>query len=139
MHLFWTLTVLLLGRPGPAPGAHAPGQRAVDVELLVYSGRENPRWELTESEVDELVRRVRELPPGPPPPEPPGLGYNGLQITASDGTAGLPETMTVYRGGVLIGPGGAGGVRRDERGLEQWLLGLARRRTYGEVLDSLGL
>jgi hypothetical protein len=110
----------------------------VEVELLVFSGRENPRWQLTETEVDELIRRVRELPPGPPPPEPPGLGYGGFLITVSGRHAALPETMRVYRG-VRPGPADTGAARQDERGLEQWLLELARQRTYGDLLDSLGL
>jgi hypothetical protein len=37
------------------------------VELLVYSGRENPAWELTETEAQERARRFSRLSPGTAP------------------------------------------------------------------------
>lgn len=61
------------------------------VELDIFSGRENPRWQLDGAE----AARVRELidalapPPAAAPPVPPALGYRGFRI---DGAT------TVYRG-----------------------------------------
>jgi hypothetical protein len=49
------------------------------VELDVYSGRPNPRWELDERGADALRQLVAGLAPAAEaPPEPPGLGYRGL-------------------------------------------------------------
>lgn len=140
MHLLCCLgvVVVVLGCAAPEQSAQCPNGIIVRVELLVFSGRENPQWDLTEAEVVELIRRVGELSPGRPPPEPPGLGYSGFLITTSGREAGLPETMTVYRG-VRLGPPGHGASRHDEGGLEQWLLEVARQRNYGELLDALGL
>lgn len=132
------VAIVMLGCATPEQSPQHPNRTVVRVELLAFSGRENPRWDLTEAEVAELIRRIGELSPGPAPPEPPGLGYSGLLITTSGREAGLPETMTVYRG-VRLGPPGHGASRRDDGGLEQWLLEVARQRNYGEVLDILGL
>lgn len=132
------VAVVVLGCATPEHGAQDPNGTVVRVELLVFSGRENPQWDLTDAEVAELARRVGELSPGPLPPEPPGLGYSGFLITTSGREAGLPEMMTVYHG-VRLGPPGHGDSRHDEGGLEQWLLEVAREHNYGELLDSLGL
>jgi hypothetical protein len=77
--------LLLVGIAGVILGCTASGENAersastpVEVELLIFSGRENPRWKLTTAEIDELRRRVRDLPSGPSP-EPPGLGYGGFR------------------------------------------------------------
>lgn len=115
-----------------------PEPTVVRVELLVFSGRENPQFVLSDAEVTELVRRAGELSTGPPPPQPPGLGYRGFRITTTDRRTGLPETMTVYRG-VRLQSADEEATRRDDRGLEQWLLGLARQRDHGGLIDALGL
>jgi hypothetical protein len=41
----------------------APARGGTGVELMVYSGRANPSFELTPAEVDELERRLGDLPP----------------------------------------------------------------------------
>jgi len=65
------------------------------VELDAYSGRPNPRWQLTESEAAELARLIADLEPAPraSSPDPPGLGYRGFRL---EGSAG--EAYWVYRG-----------------------------------------
>lgn len=132
------IAVVILGCATPQNDARRQERTVIRVEMLVFSGRENPQWELTDAEVDELSRRVSDLSSGPPLPEPPGLGYGGFLITTSGHQTGLPETVNVYRG-VRIGPVGSGDTRQDDRGLEQWLLNLARQRGYSNLLDSQGL
>ncbi len=87
------------------------------VELDVFSGRPNPRWELTEQE----RQRVEKLLSGPPEEADPGTGAK----------AGLG-----YRGFVLTE-----GARRIRAGagtaLETYLAGLARERGYGGLLEDL--
>ena len=62
------------------------------VELDVFSGRPNPRWELDDRASQELrqlqgrLTKARETPP-----EPPGLGYRGFLY--GDG-----ERVLAYRG-----------------------------------------
>jgi hypothetical protein len=52
------------------------------VELDVFSGRPNPRWELDEHADQQLRELHRRLAPSvSPPAEPPGLGYRGFRYT----------------------------------------------------------
>ncbi len=132
------LAVGLVGCAAPGPPAQPSSRPVVRVELLAYSGRENPQWELTSAEVDELTSRVATLSPGPAPPEPPGLGYGGFRITVSGPPAALADTIVVYHG-FRLGSPGDGATRKDDRGLEQWLLSLGRARNHGDLIDALGL
>jgi hypothetical protein len=45
----------------------------ISIELDIFSGRQNPSWELTEKEVTEMVGRMRNLPSAPLPPDILGL------------------------------------------------------------------
>ena len=56
------------------------------VELDVFSGRPNPRWELDEQRSHELRQLERRLTPaGQAAPEPPGLGYRGFVLSDARG------------------------------------------------------
>lgn len=49
------------------------------MELDIFSGRPNPRWELDETATDALRRLLRRLPVAAVrPAKPPGLGYRGF-------------------------------------------------------------
>jgi hypothetical protein len=59
----------------------------VSIELDIFSGRANPRWQLD----GRATRRLRQLHAGlavssTSPPEPPGLGYRGFKYTLDDVT-----------------------------------------------------
>ncbi|MBV9883167.1 MAG: hypothetical protein JO276_09175 [Sphingomonadaceae bacterium] len=56
------------------------------VELDIFSGRPNPRWELDERDRAELQRLQAALAPARgAPPEPPGLGYKGFSYGDASG------------------------------------------------------
>ncbi len=63
------------------------------VELDVFSGRPNPRWELDEQRSRELRQLERDLTPArEAAPEPPGLGYRGFVYSDASGQ------VRAYRG-----------------------------------------
>ena len=53
------------------------------VELDIFSGRPNPRWQLSEDLAAEVVRLVDslELAARDNRPSPPGLGYRGFRLS----------------------------------------------------------
>ncbi|SNS26709.1 hypothetical protein SAMN04488107_1967 [Geodermatophilus saharensis] len=115
----------------------SPAHGGARVDLLVYSGRPNPTFDLTPAEAEELARRLDRLPPGPQPGDAPGLGYGGLVVSFAP-AAGRPRSVTV-RAGVKVETAGAVTGRTDTEDVEGWLLGLARRRGHAALLDALGL
>jgi hypothetical protein len=67
------------------------------VELDIFSGRPNPRWQLDERTAGELRDRLGRLQRSTaPPPEPPGLGYRGFLWTEG------PEGGRIYKGFVRV-------------------------------------
>lgn len=84
------------------------------VELDIWSGRPNPRWELDASSVERLrVAQAGLEPAGGPPPEPPGLGYRGFRYVLDGG-----EWRAFA--GTVSGPEGA--LRDPDRRIERQLL-----------------
>lgn len=71
----------------------------MQVELDVFSGRVNPRWQLDADGERRLRAAEAGLPPsGHPVPEPPGLGYRGFRYVldgvprrAWDGAVARPD------------------------------------------------
>lgn len=84
------------------------------VELDIFSGRPNPRWEL-DARSAERLRAIHEglRGSGAPPLEPPGLGYRGFRYTM-DGV-----TWHAFSGMVA---GSAGHLRDPGRRVERFLL-----------------
>ena len=85
------------------------------VELDIFSGRPNPRWELSDTEAATVRELIDALAPAPAaaPPVPPGLGYRGFRI---DDVATAFRGFVRARGRVLADP-----QRRVERFLVEHL------------------
>lgn len=83
------------------------------VELDIFSGRPNPRWEVDEPVVEELKRLEEGLGGAAAAADPPGLGYRGFLYTI-DG-----ERRRAFRGRI-----DCGGTRLDDpgRAIERRLL-----------------
>lgn len=75
------------------------------VELDIFSGRPNPRWELDEpvaQEVRELQHRLKVATDRPP--EPPGLGYRGFVYDLDESTWRALKGFVVGSDRVLADP-----------------------------------
>jgi hypothetical protein len=114
--------------------ANRPEQTAVRIQLMVFSGRPDPEWELEDATLLDRVRAVigRE-PVGPPAPG--GLGYRGFLITNLEREVDVPA-VTVFRGAVTEQ---GGKTWRDTADVEVSLLEDASRRGYDDILKKLGL
>jgi|SRR5262245_5774353 len=75
------------------------------VELDVFSGRPNPRWELDGDSAESLRRLIGGLPPtADAPPEPPGLGYRGFVFATERGPTRAYTGYVITPGAVLADP-----------------------------------
>lgn len=112
----------------------------VHVEVDLYSGRENPSWDLRESEAEELRTRLATLSPDTdgPRPAPDGLGYRGLHVTVDSGDA--RQRIALAAGVVTIetDPPSERRVLRDpDRALEKWLLRTGKEHLGADLLQYL--
>jgi hypothetical protein len=111
----------------------------VRVTLEIYSGRENPSWELAGDTLETVRTRVRELGAaggGTEGGRHPVLGYRGFLIEGLETPAG--ETIFVGRGIVTIARGKEARHERDASGLEAVLLADAATHGHGELLRAAG-
>jgi hypothetical protein len=86
------------------------------VEIDIFSGRPNPRWELSEADNAWLTRLLESLEgvAGRASPSPPGLGYRGFRLRDAAGM-----TWSAY-GGLVQSPDGL--VADPNRRIERFLL-----------------
>jgi hypothetical protein len=118
-----------------APAAPDPAL----VTLLVFSGRPNPVWTLTEAQEAELLSRMQDLSTiDQPPAEIGGLGYSGFALRLTDG-AGVTSERVEVRNGVVR-------VERDdqvtwladeERALELWLFEQSAQHIDNTIFDQV--
>ena len=94
------------------------------VELDAFSGRPNPRWELTRAETAEFLMLLRALPRAHGSYSTGGgLGYRGFIVRANDGPVDGYDDIRLYRGTVLARHGDQMHKFSDpQRVLEHWLL-----------------
>jgi len=108
------------------------------VTLNIFSGRPNPRWDLTGDQANEFVERLSraESPTADSPPGAlRGLGYRGFEVRQLD----HPTAIHVH-GGVVGTPGAAPNNVDRKRELERFLLGTmqgAQTRALEAVSDPV--
>lgn len=123
-------------------GASRATSARVRAELLLFSGRPNPSWELAPEEVDELARRLGRLPAAPgsgrAPDHAAALGYRGVALlNVGPVSAEAPARIHVYNGLVHVTDGRDTTLRDDGALLERWLLDLARAHDFGGLVDQI--
>lgn len=94
----------------------------VEVVLDLYSGRENPKWQMARADISELEQlfgrlqeKTNELP------QPPALGYRGFHLHSVGEK--LPGRMTIFQGIVQTE---SGNFRDSGRHIEKWMIHKSR-------------
>jgi hypothetical protein len=96
------------------------------VTLQVYSGRENPSWNLSEKQISDLLALVGDLPKSEAFTLPDNLGYRGFQVELAEKAAEKTQEIVAYKGRVLYKSAEADKYFTDrERRLEMFLLNSA--------------
>lgn len=93
------------------------------IEVDVFSGRPNPRWQPTVALVEEVFQRVSALPKVAARAFPSQLGYRGFVVQVFNGSRGVPTRVTVYRQTVWVEEGASMTTYDDDaQAIEGWLL-----------------
>jgi hypothetical protein len=80
-------------------GTSAPPATGITVTLGIYSGRQDPSWDLTPALVAQVDRAIAALPIASGLPSVGGLGYHGFTLLMIRPGA-THETLVAYRGAV---------------------------------------
>jgi hypothetical protein len=91
------------------------------VTLQIYSGRENPKWNLTSRQANELLALLGNLSKSQPRAFNDGLGYTGFRVELNE--RGTKREIIAYRGQILYRNDNSKEYFTDpERRLEKFLL-----------------
>lgn len=107
----------------------------IEVVLDIFSGRPNPRWMLSEEQIEELKTKIGAFPSAKPK-TPPGLGYRGMRVINISKMAGIPNQIIAYNGVLAITEKGKINYYEDNNKIEEWLLNQAHKQGYGEVIEK---
>ena len=106
-------------------------------ELDVFSGRPNPKWNLTASESQELITRFHKLPKAESGRLEDRLGYRGIIVTTADNETDVFDVLTASAGNVYSR--GSNGIARwsidSDHAFERWLLRLSKNRVPAELYE----
>ena len=130
------------GGPTASRGAamtNDSGRRA-EVTLDIFSGRENPSWELSREQLGALAAALEALPETEPAAFFDGLGYRGFRVVITDEAAGKTVGVRAWKGLVLYSAGGVDKFLEDkERRVERLLLGSGGGRLKDDIRDAVRL
>lgn len=102
--------------------------------FIIFSGREDPTWVMTEDERARLYELLRVLPGTMMKiDEPRDLGYKGIQIELTES-----ETLTIFKGMVQVVSGKEVRKFMDyNRELEMWIFQTAYGRINNDVYSRI--
>lgn len=93
------------------------------VTLQIYSGRENPKWNLSGRQINELLALLDNLSKSQPVAFNDGLGYTGFRVAWNENGTKAKREIIAYRGQVLYRKDNSKEYFTDpERSLEKFLL-----------------
>lgn len=105
------------------------------VTLHIFSGEPNPKWVLTETQIDELKRKLNlQLPLVQPKLIP--TGYGGFIIRNLSKVPIIPDKVHVYDGVLSIMNNGITNYYKDVGKIEEWLFNQARKLGYGDIIEE---
>jgi hypothetical protein len=119
--------------------AEFSGVMPMQVEVDVYSGRPNPRWDLSAQQAGEFLKMVRALPKAEHDSAlNEGLGYRGLKVTGSALSQEGYKEIVISNGIVAVREeSGSQQLTDKDRALERWLLQTGKGKLEEELYKYL--
>ena len=116
------------------------GQTNITVEVLIFSGRPNPTWQLKDTDrLPVLKAKLKHLPKAfdKEPAEWSRLGFGGFLIHGGE-AVGLPGELRLYQGVIKTGRGKEARYLKDSDGLEQSIITEAKKQSLAPpVRDAI--
>jgi len=107
----------------------------IEVTLHIFSGEPNPKWILTEMQIDELKRKLGlQLPLDRPKLIP--TGYGGFIVRNLSKVSMIPDKVHVYDGVLAITDNGIANYYKDIGKTEEWLFNQACGLGYGDAIEE---
>jgi hypothetical protein len=110
------------------------------VEVLIFSGRPNPTWQLKDTgQLPVLKAKLKDLPKAfdKEPAEWSRLGFGGFLIHGGE-AVGLPGELRLYQGVIKTGRGKEVRYLKDSDGLEQSIITEAKKQSLAPpVRDAI--
>ncbi len=106
-------------------------QTNVTIEVLIFSGRPNPTWQLQDTNLLQILKpKLRDLPVvfEQEPAEWSRLGFGGFLIRGG-ASLGLPAEIRIFQGVIKTGQGKSARFRKDTKGLEALLIAETGKQT----------
>jgi hypothetical protein len=138
------LMTCAVGQSGPTASRSAAmtndSKKKAVVTLDIFSGRENPSWELSGEQLGALASVLGALPETEPAAFFDGLGYRGFRVVITDEATGKTEGIKAWKGLVLYSAGGADKFLKDkDRRAERLLLESGEGHLKAELRDAVRL
>jgi hypothetical protein len=113
----------LASAPKSPQGVSTVAMSQAKVDLIIYSGRSDPNWLLTQVETAELQRLISHLSTTEPvKDELYQLGYRGFFVNLSDLKSHQPKLFKIFKGIIEIEGNGKSQFFTDtNREVEHWL------------------
>lgn len=116
------------------------GQTNITVEVLIFSGRPNPTWQMQDTNrLQVLKAQLKDLPVAfeKEPVEWSRLGFAGFRIRGGE-VMGLPGEIRIYQGVIKTGQGKETKYVKDSQGLERSLIAQAKKQALEQpVKDAI--
>lgn len=109
------------------------------VELDIFSGVPNPRWQMTESDREEFLKLLQTLQQQEPEEmRTPGLGYRGLIVFETNERHRAFDKLTIYRGSIRATKIDSVIQLVDkDRTIEYWLIEKARKHLKDDLFSKV--
>lgn len=119
--------------------ANFSGAGTIQVEVDVYSGRPNPRWNLSTEQAAEFLKMVQALPKRESDSALfEGLGYRGLKVTGSGLSQDGDTEIVISRGIVIMKEENRSQQFTDKgRAVERWLLQTGKGKLEDKLYEYL--
>ena len=98
-----------------------------EVEFDLFSGRPNPTWLLSKTEMASLQEKLSGLSTVAPFLPPEQLGYRGIRVNLADAESRTRSAILIYHGGIIHWSGNTVSYYEDKgKQLEHWLVEMSK-------------